>query len=207
MTGRRSRRRRRRRGARRRGVRAARTACARGRSRSGLLALAASFVLPRQALIGNEIAILALFALSLDLILGYAGIVSLGHAAFFGTGAYAAGLFAKHVMPRSARRACRRPRRRRAARVRDELPRAARHRPDAPDGHARRRADPATSSPTSGVDHRRRRRLAGRRRWSRCSACSRSTSSGAPRTRTASPSCSCCSWSRGGSSIRRSACR
>jgi ABC-type branched-subunit amino acid transport system permease subunit len=34
----------------------------------------------------NEIAILALFALSLDLILGYAGIVSLGHAAFFGVG-------------------------------------------------------------------------------------------------------------------------
>ena len=37
----------------------------------------------------------ALFALSLDLILGYAGIVSLGHAAFFGFGAYTAGLFAK----------------------------------------------------------------------------------------------------------------
>jgi len=47
----------------------------------------------------NEIAILALFALSLDLILGYAGIVSLGHAAYFGTGTYAAALFAKHVMP------------------------------------------------------------------------------------------------------------
>jgi branched-chain amino acid transport system permease protein len=47
----------------------------------------------------NEIAIFALFALSLDLILGYAGIVSLGHAAYFGAGAYAAGLFAKHVMP------------------------------------------------------------------------------------------------------------
>ena len=45
----------------------------------------------------NEIAILALFALSLDLILGYAGIVSLGHAAFFGAGAYAAGLFCKLV--------------------------------------------------------------------------------------------------------------
>lgn len=47
----------------------------------------------------NEIAILALFALSLDLILGYAGIVSLGHAAYFGVGAYGAALFAKHVMP------------------------------------------------------------------------------------------------------------
>jgi branched-chain amino acid transport system permease protein len=45
----------------------------------------------------NEIAILALFALSLDLILGYAGIVSLGHAAFLGVGAYSAGLLAKHA--------------------------------------------------------------------------------------------------------------
>ena len=47
----------------------------------------------------NEIAVLALFALSLDLILGYAGIISLGHAAFFGFGAYAAGLICKHVTP------------------------------------------------------------------------------------------------------------
>jgi len=42
----------------------------------------------------SQIVITALFALSLDLILGYAGIVSLGHAAFFGIGAYAAGLLA-----------------------------------------------------------------------------------------------------------------
>ncbi len=62
-----------------------------------VIALAAFFFLPRHLLILNEIAILALFALSLDLILGYAGIVSLGHAAFLGVGAYAAGLFAKHV--------------------------------------------------------------------------------------------------------------
>jgi len=41
----------------------------------------------------------ALFAVSLDIILGYTGIVSLGHAAFFGLGGYAAALFAKHVMP------------------------------------------------------------------------------------------------------------
>lgn len=66
-----------------------------------LAALAACwFVAGEQhSLIANEIAILALFALSLDLILGYAGIVSLGHAAFFGIGAYGAGLFAKHVLP------------------------------------------------------------------------------------------------------------
>ncbi len=53
----------------------------------------------QHSLLANEIAIFGLFALSLDLILGYAGIVSLGHAAFFGTGAYVAALFAKHVMP------------------------------------------------------------------------------------------------------------
>lgn len=61
------------------------------------LAFAAFLLFPSQLLLLNEIAILALFALSLDLILGYAGIVSLGHAAFLGMGAYAAGLFAKHV--------------------------------------------------------------------------------------------------------------
>src|SRR5262249_52236159 len=54
--------------------------------------------LPSKHLILTEIAILALFALSLDLILGYAGIVSLGHAAFFGFGAYVAGLLAKHQL-------------------------------------------------------------------------------------------------------------
>lgn len=61
------------------------------------LALASSFLLPSKLLLLNDIAILGLFALSLDLLLGYAGIVSLGHAAFFGFGAYAAGLFAIHV--------------------------------------------------------------------------------------------------------------
>ncbi|MEQ1684990.1 MAG: branched-chain amino acid ABC transporter permease [Burkholderiaceae bacterium] len=57
------------------------------------------FLLPTHALLLNEIAIVALFAMSLDLILGYAGVVSLGHAAFFGIGSYAAALFAKLVMP------------------------------------------------------------------------------------------------------------
>jgi branched-chain amino acid transport system permease protein len=64
-----------------------------------LLAFASPWVLGKHALIINEIAIVALFAVSLDLILGYTGIVSLGHAAFLGFGAYAAALFAKHVMP------------------------------------------------------------------------------------------------------------
>ena len=57
---------------------------------------AAPIVVPQYAALINEIAIFALFAMSLDLVLGYAGIVSLGHAAFFGAGAYAAGLLAKH---------------------------------------------------------------------------------------------------------------
>jgi branched-chain amino acid transport system permease protein len=64
-----------------------------------LLAFASPWVLGKHALIINEIAIVALFAVSLDLILGYTGIVSLGHAAFLGFGAYTAALFAKHVMP------------------------------------------------------------------------------------------------------------
>ena len=62
-----------------------------------LVAFGALLMPAGKYLILNEIAILALFALSLDLILGYAGIVSLGHAAFFGVGAYTAGLLAKHV--------------------------------------------------------------------------------------------------------------
>src|SRR5258708_3342937 len=59
-----------------------------------LLALAIAFLFPSRYLIMTDIVRLGLFALSLDLILGYAGIVSLGHAAFFGVGAYSAGLLA-----------------------------------------------------------------------------------------------------------------
>lgn len=62
-----------------------------------LTAIAAPLIIPGKTLLLTEIVITALFALSLDLILGLAGIVSLGHAAFFGIGAYAAGLLALHV--------------------------------------------------------------------------------------------------------------
>jgi branched-chain amino acid transport system permease protein len=51
---------------------------------------------PNYLVLASQIAITALFALSLDLILGYAGIVSLGHAAFFGLGAYTAGIASKY---------------------------------------------------------------------------------------------------------------
>src|SRR5881394_4549958 len=53
---------------------------------------------PDYLVLASQIAITALFALSLDLILGYAGIVSLGHAAYFGFGAYTAGLLSKHYL-------------------------------------------------------------------------------------------------------------
>jgi len=61
------------------------------------LAALLPFVLtPSHLSLASQIAITALFALSLDLLVGYAGLVSLGHAAFFGMGAYSAGLIAKH---------------------------------------------------------------------------------------------------------------
>ena len=61
------------------------------------LAALLPFVLtPSYLSLASQIAITALFALSLDLILGYAGIVSLGHAAFFGLGAYTAGIVSKY---------------------------------------------------------------------------------------------------------------
>jgi branched-chain amino acid transport system permease protein len=61
-----------------------------------VLALSCAFLFPSRFLIMTDIVRLALFALSLDLILGYAGILSLGQAAFFGLAGYCAGLLAKY---------------------------------------------------------------------------------------------------------------
>src|SRR6201999_4337377 len=61
-----------------------------------VFAFASIWLFPQKHLILTETAILGLFALSLDLILGYAGILSLGQAAFFGVAGYSAGLLAKH---------------------------------------------------------------------------------------------------------------
>jgi branched-chain amino acid transport system permease protein len=61
-----------------------------------LLPVASYFFFPNYLVLMSQIMIIGLFALSLDLILGYAGIVSLGHAAFFGLGAYTAGLLSVH---------------------------------------------------------------------------------------------------------------
>jgi len=57
-----------------------------------IVALAGFFLLPEYLALGARVLIYMLFALSLDLILGYAGIITLGHSAFFGLGAYTAGI-------------------------------------------------------------------------------------------------------------------
>jgi len=62
-----------------------------------ITAIGVYYVFSDQLPFASQILITILFALSLDLVLGFAGIVSLGHAAFYGTGAYAAGIYAIHV--------------------------------------------------------------------------------------------------------------
>jgi branched-chain amino acid transport system permease protein len=62
-----------------------------------VLAIAAYFVFPDRMTFGSQVLVMVLFALSLDLILGYAGIITLGHAAFFGIGAYTVGLLASRL--------------------------------------------------------------------------------------------------------------
>lgn len=61
------------------------------------LGLVVCLALPDQQGLLTKIFITALLVLSLDLIVGIAGLATLGHAALFGTGAYAAGIFATHV--------------------------------------------------------------------------------------------------------------
>jgi branched-chain amino acid transport system permease protein len=62
-----------------------------------IIGLGGYFVFSDQLAFASQILIAILFALSLDLVLGFAGIVTLGHAAFYGTGAYVAGIYAIHV--------------------------------------------------------------------------------------------------------------
>jgi branched-chain amino acid transport system permease protein len=60
-----------------------------------IAAIVPFFVFPTYLALASQIAITALFAISVDLVLGYAGIITLGHAMFFGLGAYAAGILSK----------------------------------------------------------------------------------------------------------------
>src|SRR5262249_7014496 len=62
-----------------------------------LIAIALFFIFPTRMTFGSQVLVMIMFALSLDLILGYAGIVTLGHAAFFGIGAYTVGLAAARL--------------------------------------------------------------------------------------------------------------
>jgi branched-chain amino acid transport system permease protein len=62
-----------------------------------IIGIAGYFVFRNQLPFASQILITILFALSLDLVLGFAGIITLGQAAFYGTGAYAAGIYAIHV--------------------------------------------------------------------------------------------------------------
>lgn len=59
-----------------------------------IVAIAAFFAMPEYLSLGARILIYILYALSLDLIVGYAGIITLGHSAYFGLGAYVAGILA-----------------------------------------------------------------------------------------------------------------
>ena len=61
------------------------------------MAIATYFLAPTYLPLGAYVMIMILFALSLDLIVGYGGIVTLGHSAYFGLGAYTAGIFAVRV--------------------------------------------------------------------------------------------------------------
>jgi len=63
-----------------------------------LAAVGAYFLFPDYLALGAQILAMTLFGLSADLVLGYAGIVTLGHAAFYGMGAYVAGYLAAHGM-------------------------------------------------------------------------------------------------------------
>jgi len=54
--------------------------------------LAPLYFFPAYLNLASQVAITALFALSVDLVLGYAGIITLGHAMFFGLGAFTAGI-------------------------------------------------------------------------------------------------------------------
>jgi ABC-type branched-subunit amino acid transport system permease subunit len=62
-----------------------------------IAALACYFLFPTYLTFGTEVLVVVLFALSLDLALGYAGIITLGHAAFFGVGAYVVGMLSVHA--------------------------------------------------------------------------------------------------------------
>ncbi len=72
------------------------------RRTAGLLALAVLIALPHvvpYTALASEMLVFALFAAAYDLVLGYSGLLSFGHAAFFGLGAYGTGILLLRVVP------------------------------------------------------------------------------------------------------------
>ncbi len=61
-----------------------------------LVAIAGYFAFPDYLQLGAQVFIAILFALATDLILGYGGVITLGQAAFFGSGAYVCGIVSAH---------------------------------------------------------------------------------------------------------------
>ena len=121
------------------------------------------FLLPGYLSLGARILIFILFALSLDLILGYAGIVTLGHSAFFGLGAYTAGALGAHTGITDPFAAARRGRGAlRAAGPRDRRGDPAHARADAAHADAGDHRDPARDRQQVDQHDRRRRRPGGR---------------------------------------------
>jgi branched-chain amino acid transport system permease protein len=55
------------------------------------------FVFPDQLPLAARIATMAILVMSLDLVVGYGGLATLGHSALFGVGAYASGILAMHI--------------------------------------------------------------------------------------------------------------
>ena len=162
---------------------------------------------PNYLSLASQIAITALFALSLDLILGYAGIVSLGHAAYFGVGAYTAGLVSKHGWGEPLTGLAM------AGLAAGIVGYASRlhHLPVSASGthHAddRLRAVAGRSSPTARLADRRHGRSARHPYLEAAGRVSASICSATPHTATRLARCLWCFCSRGGSFIRHSACR
>jgi len=63
---------------------------------AGLFLLFLPFVTPYKAL-ASQMLVFAIFALGYDIAFGYTGLLSFGHAAFFGLGAYGTGLTLIHL--------------------------------------------------------------------------------------------------------------
>ena len=155
-----------------------------------VLAAASIVVFPTHLVLIAQVLITGLFALSFDLLVGYAGIPSLGHAAFFGFGAYTAGLSSARRLDRADQRPVARAGSSPGCSVwllSVVVSRLTRDRAD--HDHARRRTSCSTRRPTARADHRRRRRALGDQHRADLRALPVRLSTATPRSSTRSSSC------------------